>query len=196
MDASRDRVHLAVSFLVLGPTFPGVDPAYRGVDRMTPVVDESLGPEHVATVTLLATHGPADRPEGWDLASAKHLRDVFLGTTEQGPFEIVELTGTESVPSDAVDLLGYDVAAEGGTTSLIVGLLLYELQEWDVPPRAAMESDIRELRSRHLGHLNKHRLFATQVEAQSFLEDAVAYGTWEGPGADWVVAGIWSVPGP
>jgi hypothetical protein len=50
------------------------------------------------------------------------------------------------------------------------------------------------LRRHFANRLNRSLLFDTDADATEFLNAALELGPWEGPGFEWGVVGVWSVP--
>lgn len=178
-------------FAVLGQPLRGLPGAYRGSDRDIPIVVDALGASHPANRALLHTledHDVSSRIQ--DFEAARTLA-VQYSTPETGVFEVVEITSEGEEPMVGRDLLGFDVAFEGGLTSLIASLLLFD----DAAARPATEDSSNvALRHAFSDRLNHNRLFSSREDARSFLSAAIELGPWEGPDVMWAISAIWAVP--
>lgn len=179
---------------VLGPPFPDVDPRYCGTDRVVPSVREDLGLDHIANRALLRTlEGRDDAEQFPNKQSAQRLVLEYGPEDVLGHFDIVEVTELDEEPREGRELLGLDVAVEGGLTSLIAAVLLSN-DALDPTVQPHMEGHIRALRAEFLQSLNGNLLFPNRESAERFLRAALDVGPWEGPEISWVPVRVWAVP--
>jgi hypothetical protein len=165
-------------FEVLGQPYPDLPKSYRGTARNTPLIDARLGMDHDAKRAILA-----EAVDGriTSIESARRLQRAQHDRDEA--FEIVEVVPRGAQPTEGESLLGYDVAFEGGIESLVAQLLLAGVERGQ--QQSAMDVAIASLQAQFVHRLNDHGLFADEREATAFLQKALEFGPWEGPGVTW-----------
>jgi hypothetical protein len=183
-------------FEVLGVPDPGLPPRYRGTSRKVPLVLEELGLSHPTNQVLLEVL--RRHPNEEDLTNvdlARRLAREYRPGPEVEPFEVVEITRSGERPQSGNTLLGFDVPWEGGTYSLLANILLWsDTSGAHAADSAETSARVGSLRHRFADRLNENLLFHTEAEAGEFRDAAVELGPWEGPGFEWEVVGVWSVP--
>ncbi len=125
-----------MTYLILnGPSYPvshrsasylGTDASYRGTDRKVPTHCDAVPEDHEIN-QLFMWFLEETWPSGFirDLAKARRYAALCNEYFPDRHFEVVEVTEGLETPSNATQLLGFDISLGGGGNSLIFQALLY-----------------------------------------------------------------------
>ena len=198
-----------MKYLILnGPPYPvsrrsgsylRTDACYRGTHRKRPTYCDALPKDHEIN-QLFMWYLEVTWPSGFisDLAKARRYAALCTVYFPGRHFEVVEVTDGLATPSNASQLLGFDISLGGGGDSLIFEALLYEPAETLPEEPILLLSDL--IRRYFFPKLNDFGLFRTFEDASHCRRAMIALQSFHAnlyEGGDlnlFTVAGVYLAP--
>jgi hypothetical protein len=125
-------------YLILGPNFPGINPKYRGIDRIdipdlpsnlskAELINNSIE-KYMESRDLSVTDGEFLR----DYKLASEIANVFtINNEKQEIYEVIQVIDEDVEQPKNMDFLGYDVISVNEHGSMIVDFFNEEIPEFE-----------------------------------------------------------------